>query len=110
MTGDIRDNWPSMSSIGFQQTGREQFAGPAGWNDTDMLVVGMVGWSQGTRPTDLTPNEQLTHMALWALQAAPLLIGADLSKIDDVDDEHARQSRDAGGQSGRARQSRPAAR
>ena len=83
MTGDIRDNWPSMSGIGFQQTGREQFAGPGGWNDTDMLVVGMVGWSQGPRPTDLTPNEQLTHMALWALQAAPLLIGADLSKIDE---------------------------
>jgi alpha-galactosidase len=83
MTGDIRDDWPSMSGIGFQQTGREQFSGPAGWNDTDMLVVGMVGWSQGTRPTNLTPDEQLTHMALWALQAAPLLIGADLSKLDD---------------------------
>jgi alpha-galactosidase len=83
MTGDIRDNWPSMSGIGFQQTGREQHAGPGGWNDTDMLVVGMVGWSQGQRPSDLTPNEQLTHLALWALQAAPLLIGADLSKIDE---------------------------
>jgi len=83
MTGDIRDDWPSMSGIGFQQTGREQYSGPAGWNDTDMLVVGMVGWSQGTRPTNLTPDEQLTHMALWALQAAPLLIGADLSKLDD---------------------------
>jgi len=82
MTGDIRDNWPSMSGIGFQQTGREQYAGPGGWHDNDMLVVGMVGWSQGQRPTDLTPNEQLTHLALWALQAAPLLIGADLSKID----------------------------
>lgn len=83
MTGDIRDNWPSMSNIGFQQTGREQYAGPGGWNDTDMLVVGMVGWSQGSRPTDLTPDEQITHISLWALQAAPLLIGADLSKIDD---------------------------
>jgi alpha-galactosidase len=83
MTGDIRDEWPSMSGIGFQQTGREQYAGPGGWNDTDMLVVGMVGWSQGSRPTNLTPDEQLTHMALWALQAAPLLIGADLSRIDE---------------------------
>jgi alpha-galactosidase len=83
MTGDIRDDWPSMTGIGFQQTGREQYAGPGGWNDTDMLVVGTVGWSQGSRPTNLTPNEQLTHMALWSLQAAPLLIGADLSQIDD---------------------------
>jgi alpha-galactosidase len=83
MTGDIRDDWPSMSGIGFQQTGREQYSGPGGWNDTDMLVVGMVGWSQGSRPTNLTPDEQITHMSLWSLQAAPLLIGADLSKIDE---------------------------
>ncbi|HKV98924.1 MAG TPA: NPCBM/NEW2 domain-containing protein [Vicinamibacterales bacterium] len=83
MTGDIRDSWASMAGIGFQQTGREKYAGPGHWNDTDMLVVGMVGWSQGSRPTNLTPNEQLTHIALWALQAAPMLIGADLSKIDE---------------------------
>jgi len=30
----------------------------------------------------LTPNEQLLHVALWALQAAPLFIGADLSQLD----------------------------
>jgi alpha-galactosidase len=83
MTGDIRDDWPSMTGIGFQQTGREQYSGPGGWNDTDMLVVGMVGWSQGSRPTNLTPNEQITHITLWALQAAPMLIGADLSRIDE---------------------------
>jgi alpha-galactosidase len=83
MTGDIRDDWPSMTGIGFQQTGREQYSGPRGWNDTDMLVVGTVGWSQGSRPSNLTPNEQITHITLWALQAAPLLIGADLSKIDE---------------------------
>src|SRR5262249_38189297 len=82
MTGDIRDSWQSMANIGFQQTGREKYAGPGHWNDTDMLVVGMVGWSQGTRPTNLTPNEQLTHISLWALQAAPMLTGADLAHID----------------------------
>lgn len=85
VTGDITDTWPSMSSIGFQQTGHEQYAGPGHWNDTDMLVVGHLGWGRITppRPTSLTPNEQLTHISLWALQAAPLLIGADLSQIDD---------------------------
>jgi alpha-galactosidase len=85
VTGDITDTWISMSSIGFQQTGHEKFAGPGHWNDTDMLVVGMVGWGRTPqpRPTNLTPNEQLTHISLWALQAAPLLIGADLSQADD---------------------------
>jgi alpha-galactosidase len=84
VTGDITDTWPSMSAIGFQQTGHEKFAGPGHWNDTDMLVVGKVGWgrAEGPRPTNLTPNEQLTHISLWALQAAPLLIGADMAQMD----------------------------
>jgi alpha-galactosidase len=85
VTGDITDTWVSMSAIGFQQTGHEKFAGPGHWNDTDMLVVGHLGWGRinPPRPTNLTPNEQLTHISLWALQAAPLLIGADMSQIDD---------------------------
>jgi alpha-galactosidase len=83
MTGDITDTWASMAGIAFQQTGREKYAGPGHWNDTDMLVVGMVGWGQASRPTHLTPSEQITHISLWALQAAPMLIGADLSTIDE---------------------------
>jgi alpha-galactosidase len=85
VTGDITDTWVSMSSIGFQQTGHEQYAGPGHWNDTDMLVVGHLGWGrlEKPRPTNLTPNEQLTHISLWALQAAPLLIGADMTQMDE---------------------------
>src|SRR5262249_19855678 len=46
-------------------------------------VVGKVGWGRGEpRPTQLTPNEQLVHISLWALQAAPLLIGADMAQLD----------------------------
>jgi alpha-galactosidase len=82
VTGDITDSWSSMSGIGFAQTGHEQYAGPGHWNDTDMLVVGKVGWGQ-PRDSRLTPNEQLTHISLWALQAAPLIIGADLSRVDE---------------------------
>ena len=50
-----------------------------------MLVVGHLGWGRidPPRPTNLTPNEQLTHISLWALQAAPLLIGADMAQLDD---------------------------
>jgi alpha-galactosidase len=82
VTGDITDTWGSMSGIGFAQTGHEQYTGPGHWNDTDMLVVGKLGWGRTLRDTRLTPNEQLTHISLWALQAAPLIIGADLSQID----------------------------
>lgn len=82
-TGDITDDWSSMEGIGFSQAGHEKFAGPGHWNDPDMLVVGKVGWSKNLHPTRLTPNEQYTHISLWSLLASPLLIGCDLSDMDD---------------------------
>jgi alpha-galactosidase len=82
-TGDISDTWRSMSDIGFGQAGHEKSAKPGHWNDPDMLVVGYVGWSAKVRPTRLTPNEQYTHISLWCLLCAPLLIGCDMTKLDD---------------------------
>jgi alpha-galactosidase len=82
-SGDLLDQWANLQSVGFRQAGREQWTRPGEWNDTDMLVVGTLGWGPNLRPTRLTPNEQMLHLALWALQAAPLFIGADLSKLDD---------------------------
>jgi alpha-galactosidase len=82
-TGDITDTWSSISGIGFGQAGHEKYAGPGHWNDPDMLVVGYVGWSAKVRPTKLTPNEQYTHISLWCLLCSPLLIGCDMTKLDD---------------------------
>ncbi len=82
-TGDIRDNWASMSRIGFSQAGKELYSKPGHWNDPDMLVVGYVGWNKNLRPTYLSPNEQYTHITLWSMLNAPMLIGCDLTKLDD---------------------------
>jgi alpha-galactosidase len=82
-TGDITDTWSSMAGIGFGQAGHEKFAGPGHWNDPDMLVVGFVGWSAKVRPTRLTPSEQYTHISLWCLLCSPLLIGCDMTKLDE---------------------------
>ena len=81
-TGDINDTWKSMSGIGFKQDRAAPFAGPGHWNDPDMLVVGQVGWGH-LHPTRLTPDEQYTHISLWCLLSAPLLIGCDMEKLDD---------------------------
>lgn len=81
-SGDLLDQWANLESVGFRQAGRERWTRPGEWNDTDMLVVGTLGWGPNQRPTRLTPNEQMLHLSLWALQAAPLFIGADLSKLD----------------------------
>jgi alpha-galactosidase len=90
-TGDITDTWAgkgkawenSVSSIGFSQAGKEKFAGPGHWNDPDMLVVGFIGWGASQHRTRLTPNEQYTHISLWCLLSAPLLIGCDMTQFDD---------------------------
>ncbi len=71
-TGDISDRYSSMANIGFGQAGLAQYAGPGHWNDPDMLEVGNGG---------MKPDEYRTHMSLWALLAAPLLAGNDLSTM-----------------------------
>jgi alpha-galactosidase len=74
-TDDIRDNYRSMALIGFSQAGLEKFAGPGHWNDPDMLEIGNGG---------MTADQYRTHMSLWAILAAPLLAGNDLSKMDET--------------------------
>ncbi|HTW93296.1 MAG TPA: hypothetical protein VMD30_00790, partial [Tepidisphaeraceae bacterium] len=59
------------------------FAAPGHWNDPDMLVIGKIGWGNTPYNTSLTPNEQYTHVTLWCLLSAPLLLGCDLTQLDD---------------------------
>ena len=83
-TGDITDTWESLYSIGFeQQENLYPYAGPGHWNDPDMLVVGKVGWSSLLRDSRLTPDEQYTHISLWSLLSANMLIGCPIDQMDD---------------------------
>ncbi len=82
-TGDITDSWTSMAGIGFSQDKCSPYATPGHWNDPDMLVVGKVGWGPSLHETKLTPDEQYTHISLWSLLASPLLIGCDMSQMDE---------------------------
>lgn len=49
------------------------FTGPNSWNDPDMLEVGNGG---------LTPSESCTQYSMWAISAAPLWLGTDLTHMD----------------------------
>ena len=94
-TGDISDLWSKAQlppnkrqwalgvfDIWQQHIKWAQFNGPGHWCDADMLVVGKVGWGS-PHPTKLTPDEQYTHISLWCLWSAPLLLGCPLDQIDD---------------------------
>jgi alpha-galactosidase len=69
---DIYDNYTRMGFIGFGEDGLEGYAGPGHWNDPDMLEIGN---------GHMNYDEQISHMSLWCLLAAPLLAGNDLSNM-----------------------------
>jgi len=71
-TDDISDDYDTMAKIGFGQAGHEKYAGPGHWNDPDMLEVGNGGMSE---------DEYRTHLGLWAILAAPLIAGNDLTRM-----------------------------
>jgi alpha-galactosidase len=71
-TGDISANFDRMSLIGRSQAGLAKYAGPGHWNDPDMLEVG-----NGR----LNHVENVTHMTLWAMLAAPLIAGNNLTQM-----------------------------
>jgi len=73
----------SLQGIGFSHGDKASFSGPGHFNDPDMLIVGMLGWSGHPRPTNLSKNEQILHIAHWAMLAAPLLLGCDMNQLDD---------------------------
>jgi alpha-galactosidase len=77
-TGDIKANWNSMSQRGFGQDKWRRFSSPGHWNDPDMLEIATKERNQ----PGLTPDEEYTHMTLWCLLEAPLLLANDLSNMD----------------------------
>lgn len=71
-SGDISDKYDRMALNGFGEAGLAKYAGPGHWNDPDFLEVGNSG---------MTADEQRTHFSLWAMLAAPLIAGNDLTAM-----------------------------
>ncbi|HEU6454589.1 MAG TPA: glycoside hydrolase family 27 protein [Roseateles sp.] len=79
-TGDIRDAWKgkkdwSHGLLDIIDMNAELWAdaAPNGWNDPDMLEVGNGG---------MTTTEYESHFSIWAMLAAPLIAGNDMSRMD----------------------------
>jgi alpha-galactosidase len=62
--------------------GLEQYAGPGHWNDYDMLIVGLDGKSRQLVGAGASNVEYRTHFSLWAMVSSPMLVGADVRKLD----------------------------
>ena len=59
---------------------------PGSWPDPDMLPEGYLGPHPGKdqpRQANYTHDEQRTEFTLWAISRSPLILGANLTKLDD---------------------------
>ncbi len=84
-TRDITDEWNVLTAIGFFQDVCAPATAPGKYNDPDMLVIGKLGkgWGEKVHDSYLTADEQYSHLSLWSILSAPLLIGCDMANIDD---------------------------
>ena len=56
-----------------------QYGGPGHWNDLDSLMIGNGSFD------GITADERQTMFSFWALATSPLIIGADITKLDAAD-------------------------
>jgi len=69
---DIEPRWSRMLYNFDSVATRELYSGPGHWNDPDMLEIGHGDFDARHL------EEARTHLALWAIEDAPLIIGYDL--------------------------------
>jgi alpha-galactosidase len=98
MTNDVWDGWTfphSNTEDAFPMGVRNIFdylpnwigqAADGRWPDADMLPLGSLtpnpGWGK-PRQSRLTPDEQRTELTLLAIVRSPLILGANLTKLDE---------------------------
>lgn len=94
VSGDVFDSWVNIwipHGAGYDGVGVDtaldiaaevaEYGGPGGWNDLDMLVVGLRGKGQ-IAGQGMSFLEYQTHMSIWCMACSPLMIGCDVRSMD----------------------------
>jgi alpha-galactosidase len=93
VSGDVFDSWINIWIADWKTYGigvdvslniaadLHEFGGPGGWNDLDMLVVGLKGKGQ-IYGGGMSFLEYQTHMSMWCMACSPLMIGCDVRRLD----------------------------
>ncbi|MGB2867747.1 MAG: glycoside hydrolase family 27 protein [Bacteroidota bacterium] len=89
---DVYDIWDSPRSdtdpVGIlaaidAEVDLRRFAGPGGWNDPDMLIIGLKN-KGNIKGGGCNDTEYRTQMSMWCVMAAPLMMGCDIRSMDQV--------------------------
>jgi hypothetical protein len=96
ISNDIWDYWANPNNGAYPRSLSSQFATtaawaqyskPGNWPDADMIPLGELRPAPGDgqpRTTRLTSAEQQTMLTLWAMARSPLILGANLTLLDDA--------------------------
>jgi len=80
ISDDFWDDWRALKAQFERCRQWAPITGPGHFPDADMLPLGHVRFGQKTR---FTPDEQITMLTLWSIFRSPLILGCDLTKLDD---------------------------
>ncbi len=80
ISDDFWDDWKLLYDQFERLRKWSPFIGPGHWPDADMLPLGKIRFG---KPTKFTRDEQFTLMTLWSIARSPLIMGGDMTKLDD---------------------------
>lgn len=84
ITDDFWDSWKSLKDMFYRCELWQAHVSKGCYPDCDMLPLGLLGKGFGKeRPTNFTHEEQRTMLTLWCLFGSPLMLGAELTKLDE---------------------------
>ena len=84
ITDDFWDNWPLLLNMFERCELWQNHVSEGCYPDCDMLTLGWLGKGfNNEHYTNFTKEEQVTMMTLWCIFRSPLMLGAELTKMDD---------------------------
>ena len=84
ITDDFWDDWNALVHMFDRCEKWQDHVSQGCWPDCDMLPLGKVGKHFGEeRTTRFTKDEQKTMMTLWCIFGSPLMLGAEMTLLDD---------------------------
>lgn len=84
ITDDFWDEWPLLLNMFERCELWQNHVSPGCFPDCDMLPLGSLGKGFGHEwQSRFTKPEQITMMTLWCMFRSPLMLGAEMTKLDD---------------------------
>ena len=85
ITDDFWDTWDLLKNMFWRCEMWQDHVGEGCFPDCDMLPLGKLGGGFGHGEWDcrFSKEEQRTMMTLWCMFRSPLMVGAELTKMDD---------------------------